>query len=208
MLSADALAARLRSALPGAEHAAVTVLAGALHRAWCEPQRAYHTLQHLEECLVAFDAVQPQLQWPEAVLLALLFHDAIYEPERHDNEARSAEWAVDCLPRLAASPALTARVSALVMATHAHRPGQDDEQSDDTALLLDIDLSILGSEARRFAEYEQQIRREYGFVPETQYRQARAQVMRGFARRDPIFQTAHFRAALEAAAHRNLAAFA
>ena len=207
MLSADDLATRLSRALPQAGCAAISALAGELHRAWSEPHRAYHALQHLSECLVAFDRVQAELQWPEAVLLALVFHDAVYDPKRQDNEALSAEWATASLLTLGASTAMTVRVSALVMATQAHLPDADDAQPGDTTLLLDIDLSILGSDPVRFAEYEAQIRREYAFVPDAQYAAVRAQVMRGFAKRVPIFQSAHFQQQLEATAHRNLAVF-
>ena len=37
--------------------AAPAGLLDALLAAWCEPQRHYHTLQHLEECLLQFDVL-------------------------------------------------------------------------------------------------------------------------------------------------------
>lgn len=208
MLTADNLAARLGQALPQADRQALASMAIDLHRAWNEPQRAYHSLQHLEECLALFDEQRPAMQWSEALLLALLFHDAVYDPRRHDNEARSAEWASASLPEMGADAAMVARVVELVMATSTHAPGTDDATPADTALLLDIDLSVLGSDPSRFAEYEQQIRREYVFVPDDEYVKARTRVMRGFARRDPIFQTSQLRSRLEATARRNLAVFA
>ena len=199
---------RLQRCLPGADSAAIKPLADALLSAWSEPQRAYHTPQHLQECLAAFDAVREALQWPEAVELALIFHDAVYEPERHDNEQRSADWTGSALAALGASAALSERVMALVMATQSHQPPAGDSSPEDTALLLDIDLSILGSAPARFAEYEQQIRREYHFVPEAQYQAARQRVMQGFAQRPGLFQSEHFTRRLAAAAARNLRGFA
>lgn len=203
----EALEARLQFCLPAAPAAAIKPLAAALLSAWSEPQRAYHTLQHLQECLDGFDAVCGLLHWPEAVHLALLFHDAVYEPQRGDNEARSAQWAASALAALGAAPGLIERVVALVMVTQSHQSAAADPHPVDTALLLDIDLAILGSTPERFAEYEQQIRQEYGFVPEAQYQPARQRVMRGFAQREPLFQSAYFTQRLAAAARRNLSVF-
>lgn len=41
-----------------------------------EPHRAYHTLKHIIDCLNEFEEVKPLLQNPNAVEMALLFHDA------------------------------------------------------------------------------------------------------------------------------------
>ncbi len=93
------------------------------------------------------------------------------------------------------------RVYELVMATrHTSVPAAGDAQ-----LLVDIDLSILGADAQRFAQYEQQIRAEYAFVPEELFRTKRKEVLQSFAARPRIYGTDHFHAALEARARVNLA---
>lgn len=50
--------------------------------AWSEPQRRYHTLRHLSECLALFEASSHLAAHPAEVEIALWFHDA--EPERFD----------------------------------------------------------------------------------------------------------------------------
>ncbi len=168
--------------------------------AYAEPQRRYHSQQHLLECLETLETVRKQVPEPAAVTIALWFHDAIYEPQGKDNEARSAAWAAQVLLQAGAPPARAEQVQRLVLATrHQALPRAEDE-----AWLVDIDLAILGAAPARFAEYETQIRAEYGFVPEALFRTKRAEVLRGFLNRPFIYSSAHFRAELEARARANL----
>lgn len=176
-------------------------LLAALLDAYSEPQRHYHTLQHLEECLAHFDALHQLAEHPAEIALALWFHDAVYDVHARDNEARSADWAASAL--LAAGLALDTcrRVHGLVMATrHDAFPTSLDAQ-----LLTDVDLAILGAGPERFAEYETQIRAEYGHVPQALFVEKRRQILQGFLDRERIFHTQPCQARFEAAARRNLA---
>jgi predicted metal-dependent HD superfamily phosphohydrolase len=167
---------------------------------YSELHRKYHTLQHLAECLAHFEAVHHLAENPGEVEIALWFHDGIYDTHRHDNEHKSAEWSREVLESLGAEPATVQRVDALIMATcHSALP-----VSPDAKLLVDVDLSILGALPPRFAEYEEQIRQEYAFVPEEIFRQKRGEILRAFLGRPFIYSTPHFQAALEARARDNL----
>ena len=103
--------------------------AGLLERllaAWREPQRHYHTLQHLEECLALFDALREEAHRPAELALALWFHDAVYDVRAHDNEARSAQWAVQALQAAGLARGSCLRVEALIRATcHGAAPPPD-----------------------------------------------------------------------------------
>ena len=185
--------------LPGLGHE----LRDALWAAYAQPQRRYHTQQHLSECLALWEALRSHAEYPGEVGLALWFHDAVYEVKASDNELRSADWARQALLAAGAQAAMAQRVHALVMATcHAAPTATADE-----ALLVDIDLAILGADAARFAEYERQVRDEYAWVPGFLYRRKRREVMRGFAQRQPLYLTSAVRDRLEAQARRNLAAY-
>ncbi len=171
-----------------------------LTTAYSEPHRRYHTQRHIEYCLD-----QLEDYWSHAVHLnevrwALLFHDAIYDTRRNDNEARSADWACRLMTDLHRADEEIARVRALILAT-AH---SGTAQTPDEALLLDIDLSILGADAATFDEYDQAIRAEYQWVPEDAYRAARSKVLQGFLERDRIFQTAAYRKSHETRARENI----
>ena len=165
-----------------------------------EPQRHYHTLQHLGECLALLDAHRAAADRPAEVALALWFHDAIYDVHRHDNEQRSADWARRALLAAGVDRAAAGRIHALVMATrHDAQPEGIDAQ-----LLVDIDLSILGAAPARFAEYERQIRIEYRHVAPEVFEARRREILGRFLARDPLYQTASMRMRLEAAARDNL----
>ncbi|MET3495760.1 HD domain-containing protein [Variovorax boronicumulans] len=175
-------------------------LCAELQHCYGEPQRHYHTMQHLGECLVWFEREKALAERPGEVAIALWFHDAIYDVHAHDNEARSADWARDVLRAAGAAPEAAERVHALVMATRhdAVPEGRDAE------LLIDIDLSILGADEARFDEYERQVHTEYAFVPLELRLPRRREILQRFLDREAIYATPRMHALLEARARANL----
>lgn len=171
-----------------------------LQAAYTEPQRHYHSLQHLGECVTQFQAVWHLAVHPGEVALALWFHDAVYDPRGKDNEALSARWADEVLAQAGATQPCRDRVQALIMAT-CHQAGPSGA---DAQLLVDIDLAILGAAPARFDEYDRQVRQEYRWVPGFLYRRKRREVLRSFLDRPHIYSTGHFRHSHEAQARANL----
>lgn len=169
--------------------------------AYSEPHRRYHTLQHLRECLAHFEVAGSLAQRPAEVELALWFHDAVYDATRADNEARSAAWARAAVLAAGCDAPVADRVAALVLATKDHVPPDD---LPDAALLLDIDLSILGTSYARFDEYGRQIRAEYAHVQDAAFAAGRRRVLESFAQRPRIYFTEAFHDALEKRARENL----
>ena len=169
--------------------------------AWSEKHRHYHTLQHLRECFEHLEAVRAQARHSAEIAIALWFHDAVYDPQREDNEARSADWARASALDDGVPQATAQRLHGMVMATVEHLPQEDA----DTQLLLDIDLSILGAGPARFAQSNEQIRREYAHVAEPEWRVGRRRVLCGFLERPRLYGTEGFHATLEARARENIA---
>jgi predicted metal-dependent HD superfamily phosphohydrolase len=98
------------------------------------------------------------------------------------------------------SPDISTRVAALILATkHDREPG-----SPDARLLVDVDLAILGCEPAVFAAYDRAIRQEYSWVPEEEYRGARAAILQRFLHHPAIYHTRFFRDRLETQARQNL----
>lgn len=174
---------------------------GQLLDAYREPQRHYHTLQHLEECFALALPMQPQMDRAAELLLALWFHDAVYDVHARDNEVRSADWADKLMRQAGLDDNVRGYVRELIMATrHDALPS-----SRDAAMLTDIDLAILAAPPARFAEYERQIRAEYAWVPDEVFTIKRREVLLGFLHREPIYLTPALRERFETAARRNLA---
>jgi predicted metal-dependent HD superfamily phosphohydrolase len=173
-----------------------------LVRGWTSWGRHYHTVSHLQACLREFDQLRHLALRPGEVELALWFHDAVYTAWRSDNEARSAVLAARVMREGGAEPAAIKRVQAYIFATrHA-----DELLEGDAALVVDVDLSILGQPSDTYAEFERNVRREYWWVPRRRYVAGRCGILESFLRRDQIYLCTELRERYEASARANLSA--
>jgi predicted metal-dependent HD superfamily phosphohydrolase len=165
------------------------------------PSRHYHHAQHIAECLSLLDQTITLAEQPREVELALWFHDAIYDARAKDNEEQSAAWAARELQQAYVDTSTIMRIEVLILATkHNQTPASRDAQ-----LIVDIDLSILGSDPTRFDEYDKQIRAEYDWVPVEAYCQGRTAVLRQFLNRPSIYSLPWFQERFEAKARDNIA---
>ncbi|PBC08784.1 hypothetical protein [Mesorhizobium sp. WSM3859] len=168
-------------------------------------ERHYHGLAHIEAMLALAEEYRGLLDDPEGVEAAIWFHDAIYDSRAKDNEAKSAELAEK---RLAGriDPHRLARIAAMINATATHQlpPFRDENALNDAAVLLDMDLAILGAEPAAFDAYEKAVRLEYGWVEEPMWRAGRSAVLKTFLARPRIFHTAEFQKRFETQARHNI----
>ncbi len=171
-----------------------------LQAAYAEKHRHYHTSEHINQCLVELDRVRQVAQEPDEVELALWFHDAIYVPRSNKNEAKSADWAAEFLAKDGVDSKRIKRVHDLIMATTHDASARDP----DAMLLVDIDLSILGADRAVYVRFEENVRKEYSWVPGVLFRRTRATILQSFLNRPSVYATENFRDRLEDAARRNL----
>ena len=172
---------------------------------YSEHQRAYHTLEHIEQLFIQFESIQHVLSEPHIIALAVYYHDVVYDPTRADNELRSAEYAVNAL-----SPYLRdeqcQHIYALIMMTASHQIDTliDSDKYNDAAYLLDMDLSVLGTPWSTYQQYANAIRQEYAHVLNTQYRDGRTAVLKGLLARPRLYLTDHYYELLEDQARDNI----
>ncbi|MFI0483853.1 HD domain-containing protein [Actinomadura sp. 9N215] len=151
-----------------------------------EPHRRYHTREHLTAVLDLVDELAEHAAAPDTVRLAAWFHDAVYDPERADNEERSARLAARMLADTDLPAPDVEQVVRLVELTATHAPAEDDR---DGQVLCDADLAILGSEPAQYAAYAAAVREEYAFVPEELFRAGRAEVLNALLALPKLFHT-------------------
>jgi predicted metal-dependent HD superfamily phosphohydrolase len=166
---------------------------------WQEPHRHYHGLDHLRDCLARLDEA-PAAGGRDLAEMALWYHDVVYLPQAHDNEAQSADRAVSDLLEDGVPAERAREIGRLVRLTDHITPPEDPVGE----LVCDVDLSILGRPAEEYAEYERRIRAEYAHVPEPLYRAGRAAVLARLLARQPLYRSRYFRTRYEDTARRNL----
>ncbi|MER7573861.1 hypothetical protein [Streptomyces sp. NPDC126514] len=174
----------------------------ALLERWSEPQRRYHTVDHLAAVLGHVDVLEVYAADPAAVRLAAWFHDAVYLPDRSTNEERSARLAERALPEAGVPAERTAEVARLVRLTVTHDPADDDRNGQ---VLCDADLAILAAPPSAYAAYTAAVREEYHFVPNDAFRSGRSAVLRQLLDLPRLFRTPYGQEKWEATARYNLA---
>ncbi|MFI8289478.1 hypothetical protein ACIGBL_10030 [Streptomyces sp. NPDC085614] len=171
---------------------------------WAEPQRRYHTVDHLRAVLDRIDELADlggEGGELELVRLAAWFHDAVYRPDRSENEERSAVLAEKALTEAGLTVHEVAEVARLVRLTASHDPAEGDINGE---ALCDADLAILASTPDTYARYTAAVREEYAFVPEDAFREGRAVILRHLLSLPRLFRTPYGAAAWESAARGNM----
>lgn len=185
----------------------------ALHAAYRSPPRAYHDWTHVQEVLAHYAEVTAGPGWarPAEAWLAALYHDAIYEAARRDNEERSARLAEEHVSQWLPDAGIDVRrVAALIELTARHGQHVPEDfgsgpDADDTRHFLDCDMAILGAETARFDAYNRAIADEYrGHVPAWLFRRNRRKFLRALLDRPRIYLSSFFHERYDARARDNL----
>ncbi|MEU2119209.1 hypothetical protein ABZ567_26990 [Streptomyces sp. NPDC016459] len=171
---------------------------------WAEPQRRYHTVDHLRAVLDRIDELTDlggEGGELELVRLAAWFHDAVYRPDRSENEERSAVLAEKALTEAGLTAHEVTEVARLVRLTTTHDPSPGDLNGE---TLCDADLAILATAPDTYRGYTEAVREEYAFVPDDAFRTGRAAILRHLLDLPRLFRTPYGAAAWEGRARENL----
>lgn len=167
-----------------------------IEKSYSSPMRRYHNLQHIQNMISLLDEVPAEAD--SVMGLAIIYHDLVYNTLRKNNEERSANIACSRMKEYLSESDLI-RLKNYILATKTHTPG-DPLQN----LLVDLDLSILGSTFPDYKTYSRQIRVEYIWCPSFLYKKGRISVLEQFLTRNSIYQTDYFRIKYEEQARNNL----
>lgn len=150
------------------------------------PQRAYHNLSHILAFAEWFAEWCERWQQPNEVFAALLYHDAVYDPLAHDNEARSAALALESL----AHTSLDASVVVSLIAGTASSAQPKGSGHGDLGLFVDCDRAVLGAPLEVYQRYAAGIAAEYSMLPPANYRDGRSGFLKRVLRSRTPFATA------------------
>jgi predicted metal-dependent HD superfamily phosphohydrolase len=154
--------------------------------AYRAPGRHYHGVRHVGWVVRHVEAIAGDhpVDDLDGTVAAAFFHDAVYEPERDDNEAESAAMASRAVREIGWAEPACRRVAELVMATAGHDVRGVDR---DTAVLLAADLAVLAAEPARYADYATAVRREYAHLDDRAWQAGRAAVLHRLLARPQLF---------------------
>jgi len=173
-----------------------------------EDARHYHTPIHLEEMCHYFRLFADAEMHPsspgelQVVLLAIFFHDVIYDARSATNEEDSAKLFESFAEEVRIPSLLAKTVVEYIIATKKHKVSEENPAG--LALFLDLDMAVLGKKTTAYMQYAALIRKEYIFVPHDVYCHKRAEVLETFLQQDKIYGTAVMHTALENQARSNV----
>ena len=178
-----------------------------VNRLWSEVQdcysktyRHYHTISHIEHFHEELKEVKYLLKDWDCLMLSMFYHDIVFLPTRNDNEKSSADVASVSLALLDVPQEKIDKCQQLILATKKHAQSK----SSDTNFFTDADLSILGSSADRYEQYLQDIKKEYYYLSEDNYRIGRTRIIDRLLGMEQLYKTQHFFAKYEKQARQNL----
>lgn len=127
-----------------------------LTRRYNEPHRHYHGIEHIAFML----HLGRDLRLSEEQILAIWFHDAVFDVQSSTNEEDSAELAVDLLSAEGYPTAKTGLVERMVLDTKEHRPTIEPSE-----LVVDLDLAPLSLPWDEFSANTEKVLLEYAALP-------------------------------------------
>lgn len=160
--------------------------------------RYYHSTAHLKHMLLELKDVELEICEIDTLLFSIYYHDIVYVASNPDNEHQSA-----MLFSQRISPTRFHNIEKCIEqinATKWHRMSEDM----DTNILMDLDLSILGTDYLAYGFYYHNIRKEYFMYPDQIYYEGRKKVLKRFLSLPSIFKTRHFIGKFEEKARLNI----
>lgn len=162
------------------------------------PERTYHTLGHVDDCLARLDTAAPLVGNRDAIEIAIWFHDVLCDPGARDNELRSARWYLE------RSRGTTARfriaVCRMILASRHTEPAV----RIDARYMVDIDLAGFGSPWLEFRRTTELVRAEFPQKSDEEFARGLVPFLRSLVARKSLYGTDYFRERCEVTARHNV----
>jgi len=169
-----------------------------IEKNYSSKSRYYHNLEHLENMLSELKKVESQIKDLDTLLFSIFYHDIIYKSTKSDNEHQSALIFRKRISKTSFKN--LKKCIAQIESTKEHKLSTDN----DTNILLDLDLSVLGKSSGEYKKYTKNIRKEYQIYPDFMYRKGRKKVLKNILELESIYKTDFFKKEFENQAKDNL----
>lgn len=179
----------------------IDVIMSDINSRYSEKGRFYHTLTHIDDFLKILNGYENRIHNRESMTFACIYHDIIYDTTKIDNEEKSSDYAGGVLSNLKFSENLILMTKKLIISTKNHIPSDD---TFDSKIFLDGDLSILGTDKEKYSLYSRSIRNEYSWLCDEDYHKGRKNILEKFLGRERIFYTDEFYELYEKKARNNI----
>jgi predicted metal-dependent HD superfamily phosphohydrolase len=164
--------------------------------------RNYHNLSHLYNMFLLLEDIKTKIEDLDSLKFAIWYHDIIYKSINKDNEEQSANFVEKVLKSFNFDDSRVKKIRKLILSTKKHELLS--VENNDNAYLLDLDLSILGTDWETYQLYIQSIRKEYKIYPNILYKPGRKKVLKHFLERESLYFTEQFKIKFEKQARENL----
>ena len=173
-------------------------------RAYGEPHRHYHTLDHIAQLLGLLERTARRITELDAVMLAILFHDAVYVATAPRTSARAPRLRPNALPLWA----FATRSRRAGRALHPRHPARSGRRRPDgrTSPCCSTSTFDPGSAGRRLSHLRRCHKARVWVGARRALPAGTTAVLEGFLARERIYRTDRLHALWEARARANLAA--
>lgn len=166
---------------------------------YMEPHRRYHTPVHIAHCLNQFDLARDHMDEPDAVEMALWFHDVVYDARANDNEEQSAKYFLETCGEKLDSDFRSKVFDLIIVTIHKELPKSNDEK-----FMVDIDLSSFGLPWDRFLKDSEGVRNEFPHLSDEEFYPAQKIFLDSLLERKHFCFTRFFRERHEQTARDNI----
>lgn len=137
---------------------------------WNEIHRSYHSESHLVDLIhMIFDDKELYTEREfELLLLTALFHDCIYDPERNDNEEKSAQFLINNTIIVTND---IWKIHQMILDTKEHMVSEFDDFLSEQ--FISYDMNITTRDIDSLIEWERGIREEYSMYSDEIYKMGR-----------------------------------
>jgi predicted metal-dependent HD superfamily phosphohydrolase len=151
---------------------------------YAESHRHYHTIDHIISTFQLASSLGVRLSAPQ--IMALWYHDAVYDPASKTNEEDSCQLLIKHQEiESTLSNVHFGRALGIIMDTKWHI--SDDNESQ---IVIDLDLAGFGNDVKSYDHTTELLRKEYIHLTDNEWITGRKLFLQGILNRSYIFNTA------------------